>query len=129
MKRTIKVLLSLMLAVSLFGCTTKKDTTKFTPGTYTGEGQGYGGAVTATVTLSEDAITEIVVEANDETATIGGSAIEVLISEVIEKQSTQIDVISGATRSSNGFIDAVNAALEAAGVDPSKLLQLKEKLF
>lgn len=50
-----------------------------------------------------------------ETPTIGGQAIETLIKEVLAKQSLGLDVITGATMSSNAFIKALEATVKQAG--------------
>lgn len=51
-----------------------------------------------------------------ETETLGGVAIESLSEDMIANQTVKIDAVSGATLSSDGFIAAVIAALEAAGL-------------
>ena len=56
-----------------------------------------------------------------ETAAIGEAALECLPQAVVDAQSSQIDSVSGATITSSGFFEAVNAALTAAGVDPASL--------
>ena len=94
---------------------------KFTPGTYEGEGQGMESTIKVAVTLSADRIEKIEVLESDETPAIGETALESLPQAVVDAQSTQIDSISGATITSQGFFDAVNAALTAAGVDPASL--------
>ncbi|MDE6107443.1 MAG: flavocytochrome c [Oscillospiraceae bacterium] len=85
--------------------------------TATGDGRGYGGALQVSVTLSADkkTIEAIVVGANGETPAIGGRAMELLTATVLEKQTVEVDTISGATLASNGFLTAVKAAIEAAG--------------
>lgn len=51
-----------------------------------------------------------------ETETLGGVAIESLSEDMIANQTVKVDAVSGATLSSDGFIAAVIAALEAAGL-------------
>lgn len=50
-----------------------------------------------------------------ETPDIGGAALPKYVDETIANQSTQIDAVSGATRTKEGFVAAVNAALAKAG--------------
>ena len=97
---------------------------RFVAGTYEGEGVGYGGSgkpIKAKVTLSSDKIESIEYVAEGETPTVGGAALPTLVENVLNAQSTQIDVVSGASITSKGFYDAVNAALTSAGVDPTSL--------
>ncbi len=94
---------------------------RFSPGTYTGEGQGFGGAIQVEVSLSADKIESVTVVKDKETEGIGSKAIEAIPDAIIAAQSTQVDVIGGATLSSQGVIDAVTAALESAGLDAATL--------
>ena len=83
---------------------------------YVGVGQGYGGDVEVEVVLDGNSIVTINVISQNETANLGDDAIDEMITKILENQSTDVDVQSGATVSSNAVIDAVNEALEEAGV-------------
>ena len=83
-------------------------------GTYTGEGQGFGGIIQVEVTLENDTITDIqVVSAPGEDSAYLSQG-EGVISTILAAQSTDVDTISGATFSSTGIINAVNDALGKA---------------
>ncbi|WP_251449018.1 flavocytochrome c [Vermiculatibacterium agrestimuris] len=84
-----------------------------------GEGSGYGGAIKVEVTLSADKskIEKIDVTESNETPEIGGKAIELLTTSILNDQTINLDAISGATLASDGFLGAVEAALTAAGAD------------
>ena len=83
-------------------------------GTYTGEGQGFGGTIQVEVTLENDTITDIqVVSAPGEDSAYLSQG-EGVISTILAAQSTDVDTISGATFSSTGIINAVNDALGKA---------------
>lgn len=83
-------------------------------GTYTGTAEGWGGDVVVAVTIKDQTLTKIDVTAHeDETEEYFNNAMSVIAS-MINGQSTDVDVVSGATYSSNGIIDAVKAALETA---------------
>ncbi len=86
----------------------------FVAGTYSGSEQGFGGKVTVTVTTTDTEITDVQIEGKDETPTVGGAALEELASQIKEKQSAEIDGVSGATLTSNGVKAAAAAAIEAA---------------
>lgn len=99
--------------------TTKKNTTKkgkkgaidVKDGTYKGSANGYGGKVTVNVTVSKKTMTAIdVVSAPGETDSFFNRA-KGVIDEMLTAQSTDVDVVSGATYSSNGIIGAVKNAL------------------
>lgn len=96
----------------------------YTDGTYTGTGEGYGGDISVKVTILNSRIDAIdIVSAEDETPSFFARA-RTLIATILKKQTTtNVDVVSGATYSSNGILDAVNEALDkAAGtyVEPEK---------
>lgn len=90
---------------------TKKSVYK--DGTYTGFGDGMNGKVKVSVTISQDKITSISVGENSEDEEYLAEA-KGVIDRIIASQSTDVDVISGATYSSNGIIGGVNEALSKA---------------
>lgn len=91
-------------------------------GTYKGSSEeGYGGTVEVTVTVSEDAIENIVVAADGETPEIGGNAMTRIADEIIATQSLAVDTVSGATMSSEALLAAVAVALTEAGADVAVL--------
>ena len=83
-------------------------------GTYTGSGQGFGGAVEVQVTLENDSITDIQVTSAPGEDSAYLSQAEGVINSIISAQSTDVDTVSGATFSSTGIINAVNDALGKA---------------
>ena len=93
----------------------------FTAGTYTGTGGGYGGSIVLDVTFSDTAITDIAVNSQAETEYVGTPAIDILIEDMINFNSTGVDVVSGATFTSRGVVAAVEDAAEQAGCDVDAL--------
>lgn len=83
---------------------------------YVANAQGFGGNIEVTVFVDGDTITDITYDAPDETPSVGGVALSNLKTQIIEEQNSNVDVIAGATYSSTGFLEAVNAALNEAGV-------------
>lgn len=115
------------------GCSTNEETQgeskgKYTAGTYEGVSTGHGGEIKATVKVSKDKIESIEVTAEDETGSIGGGATKQLTEEIIATQSLAVDVVSGASESSAGIIEAVTLALEKAGADIEVLKDPANKL-
>ena len=66
------------------------------------------------VTMSGDKISQIETLQEKETPYLGGKAIPVLTNEMIEKQTTEVDAVSGASTTSAAFKEAVNQAIENA---------------
>ena len=66
------------------------------------------------VTMSGDKISQIETLQEKETPYLGGKAIPVITNEMIEKQTTEVDAVSGASTTSAAFKEAVNQAIENA---------------
>lgn len=112
--------LCLLLAVLMMLASIPAMADGFTAGTYTGEAKGMYPLKVA-VTLSADKIESVEIVENNETPAIGGVVLETLPAQIVAAQSTQIDVVAGATITCNAVFEAVNMALESAGVDPASL--------
>jgi uncharacterized protein with FMN-binding domain len=85
-------------------------------GLYLGTGEGYGGDITVRVTIREGRIAKLgILSAEDETPAYFSRA-KTLLTTIQTAQSTNVDVISGATYSSEGILEAVNNALSQAVV-------------
>ena len=92
-----------------------QDAAAYKNGTYYGTGTGFGGTLKVKVVISRGKITSIeVVENHDDSSYLNRA--EALIGNIISSQSTNVDVISGATYSSNGIKSAVRDALRQAAV-------------
>lgn len=89
----------------------------FIPGTYVGVSKGFGGDVEVTVTVSENAIESIAIGGAHETENIGTFAVEMLGGRILAAQSPKVDVLTGATVTSNAILRALNDALTQAGAD------------
>lgn len=74
-----------------------------------------GGEVKVKVTMDGDKIAKIEVLSHNETAGISDSAFNTLPDAIIAANSTQVDVVSGATKTSEALIAAVNDALAQIG--------------
>lgn len=105
-----------LLLVAAFGLCAAAPS-RFTAGTYTGSSSGMGGDVTVEVVLSADRIISVKVLSQKETVSISGPAIERIPASIVAQQSLAVDVISGATTSSEAIIDAVADAIKKAGGD------------
>lgn len=83
-------------------------------GTYTGTGKGNNGDITVEVVVSGGNITTITLTDHEETEGIYEAAEKGIVAEIIKKQMTDVDAVSGATNTSNGIKEAVANALNDA---------------
>ena len=94
----------------------------YTPGTYTATAPGFGGDVTVTLTVDETSILEAVIDAPGETESIGQAAAKELAQQIMERQSFEIDAVSGASNTSRAVRQALESCVaQAKGVDVSLL--------
>lgn len=83
-------------------------------GTYTGSAQGFGGDIKVKVTVSGQKISAIdITEASGEDEAYLSMAKDI-INTMLDKQTADVDTVSGATYSSTGIKNAVTQALEGA---------------
>jgi len=80
-------------------------------GVYTGEGIGFRGKIKVTVSVLDNLITDVVIISHSEDKKWFNRANRYIPPAIIESQSTDVDVVAGATFSSAGIIDAVKDAL------------------
>ncbi len=121
-KRAASLVLALGMTFSLAACGGSSSSTSeasadggiYTPGTYTGEAQGFGGTVSVTITTDANSITAVEVVGNDETPTVGGAHLEELGQMVLDAQSAEIDGVSGATVTSTAVKEAAQKAIDLA---------------
>ena len=121
MKKLICLVLSLMM---LCGASALSEAlpakTLFIPGTYEAQEQGFGGAITVTVTVSDNEITDVAIVGDAETPTLGGVAVATMGEAIVNAQTPNVDALTGATVTSNAVFRALNDALVLAGADLSK---------
>ena len=91
------------------------DPSEVPDGTYRGEGEGFMGPVIVEVTVEDGRIVDLVeIEHSDGPPEYFEEAWAGISDAILESQSTEVDIISGATFSSNGIISAVQDALNKA---------------
>ena len=84
----------------------------FTDGVYEAKAAGYNGNVFVSVTVEGGKITDIKVTKHSEDDEYYYDTVDKVIPDILEKQSTDVDIVSGATSTSEAIIKAVNKALE-----------------
>ena len=95
-------------------------------GDFEGTAKGYGGDINVKVTMENGVITGIDVD-QKETGAVGGAGILRIKEEVIAKNTTDLDNVSGATISSAAFLSAVKNAIKEAGANPEDLVAKESK--
>ncbi len=108
-KRNVTLLAGLMMTIGLAG-----QAMAYTPGTYDATVAGRNGDITLHVEFDESSIVSITAD-HEETEGIGSTAIDELIAAVLDTQAMPTDAVSGATVSSNAFIQALQDAVAQAG--------------
>ena len=91
--------------------TTEEKAGPFTDGVYTGRGDGFRGDVQVQVTVENGLISDITVLSAQDDAQYFNRAVSGIVAAILEQQSPNVDVVSGATFSSQGIMEAVADAL------------------
>lgn len=104
----------IVIAVMTAGCSEKESI--YLPGTYINETEGYYSTLRVSVTVDQNHITQIEILSHEEPELLADVVFEELPKSIMKKNNTKVDVISGATYTSEALIDAVKMALEQAKV-------------
>jgi len=91
---------------------TNESNNRFDDGTYTGADQGHADIIEVEVKIENDSIKDIEILSQNETPGLGDEAINTVKQEIIEKQTLDVDIVTGATNSSRGLINAIRDALD-----------------
>ena len=86
----------------------------YTPGTYTGTAEGISSTVKVTMTFSDSAVTDVVVDTSGETASYGAAAAEELKNQLLNAGSDEIDGVSGSTIPSDAVKKAAKSCFAQA---------------
>lgn len=121
MKKIITLLASFAMVLSMSACSKEPQEEIYTPGTYSATAAGFGGDVKVSITVDANKISDVVVEGDNETESIGKAAFDQLKTAILDNQSAEIEVVSGATFTSKGVIEATEKAIAMAkGEEVSK---------
>ncbi len=88
--------------------------TVYLDGSYTASAFGYDGDITVTLTIEHDSITALTASTDESDPWYLEEAEASVIPQILSTQSTQVDVVSGATYTSNAIMKATDKALESA---------------
>ena len=116
MKKRIFALASAVVIIAIMVITQQN-----APLAATATGDGFGGkdAITVNLTIKDGRITAASAQGPNETDGIGSKAIASMPAAMVEKNSINVDWVSGATISSTGIAQAAEKALVAAGLNPA----------
>lgn len=112
-----KIGIALLLVVGMIGCAQKKESTMthtVNDGTYTGIGTGYNGYITVSVSFRNGILTNVIVTDEQETDAVSDAPLNKIPEYVINEQSLNVDVSTGATQTSKAVIEAIGNAITAA---------------
>jgi len=91
-------------------------------GTFTGASpSSFSNVITAEVTIKDNKIKNIVVVSHSDTKELVEPAFELIIMSVIENQTSNVDVVAGASGSSRALINAIKIALSKANLEESDI--------
>lgn len=90
---------------------------KMKPGAYVESAIGWNGPIEVKTTVSENRIDGIEILKSDEVPYIADEPMKAIIQKVVSEQNLSVDVVTGASRSSEALLRAVGQAVQAAGGD------------
>ncbi len=132
MKKLLTLVTSLMMMFSLASCASNSSSEDaiYKAGTYEASAQGMG-EVTVKVTVDDTSIKSIEANVSNETESIGQGAKDDIANQIIEKQSTENDGVTGTTITTDAIKNAVNDALKQAGLimDGDKVVGVKGEFY
>ena len=117
LNKVCKTSIAFILGVSLIGCAPKKEsatTHTVNDGNYTGIGTGYNGYVTVSASFRNGVLTNVIITDQQETKAVSDAALTKIPEYVINEQSLNVDVSTGATQTSKAVIEAIGNAITAA---------------
>lgn len=103
-----------------------QDASAYKDGTYYGTGKGFAGTMKVKVDIAGGKIASISIVSTKDGDSYVKSASS-LLDTIVEKQSTNVDTVSGATFSSRGIISAVRSALSQAAVSKNTADNVTDK--
>lgn len=109
-KTLVSLLLITVMSMSLIGCGSSAPAYK--SGTHEGTAAGAMSDITVAVDIVDGKIATVDIVSQGETEGIADKALESVPAAIVEKNSTQVDIVAGATGTSEGIMAAVENALE-----------------
>lgn len=120
LKIAVAAAMSGVTAGALAACNSSSSSTasgaagQYIPGTYEGTAEGISSTVKVTMTFSDSAVTDVVVDTSGETASFGAAAADELREQLLSAGSAEIDGVSGSTITSDAVMKAAKSCYAQA---------------
>jgi fumarate reductase flavoprotein subunit len=116
MRKALNIIGIILVGILVVGCAGAPvaKAPKYRNGSYVAVAMGHSGPVKVSTTIAGGRIVEVKVLELSESKNIAEVALERIPKAIIEKQSADVDTVSGATMISEAIIDAVKQALAEA---------------
>ncbi|GCD10655.1 MULTISPECIES: FMN-binding protein [Clostridium] len=115
MRKLVILALWIVLATGLVACGSKNVIYK--QGTYEGNAEGHIGPIKVKIVTDQYEIKEIVILSQQETPVIAEIVYKKIPPKVIKANSSEVQVVAGATYTSNGLIKAIKDGLNKAKIE------------
>lgn len=113
MKKLFRFGVTLLSVLALAGCQANE---AIGDGTFEGKGDGKHGDIKVEVTIKDKQIDDIKVVKHTENEVLAEPVYDELKETMVETNSPEVDVVTGSTATSDGYIAAVKDALEKSGI-------------
>jgi len=121
MKKSRLFILALLVTAFIVGCASAPPF-QFSPGVYTGVGNGWAGPIHVMVEVDNSRIISVTIGQNLETQSIAAAAFYRIPRQIVERQSLDVDTMTGVTLTVDGIVEAVKVALISAGATEEQLM-------
>ncbi|MBL8966037.1 MAG: FAD-dependent oxidoreductase [Spirochaetaceae bacterium] len=123
MKKSSRTFVAGILALSLAACQTGGGGGKYAAGEYRASREGFGGPVEVALTVEGGKIAKVEIKGAGETPFVGGAAMEKIKENILKTGKAEVDIVTGATRTSTAVKEALAAALArpAESAAPARL--------
>jgi len=117
-KKLFALAATCMLSTTLLfaGCSKSEEKAAGVDGTYTASSKGIESDVEVSITVEGGKITQATIDASGETEGIGTNVPDAMAGQIVEKQGKDVDVVSGATITSNAALEALEDCMTQAGL-------------
>ena len=114
MKKIFIITICIFLLTGIVACRTKSIIYK--EGTYEGNAEGHIGPIKVQIVTDQYEIKEIKLLEQQETPVIADIVYEQIPARVIKANSPEVEVVAGATYTSNGLLGAIRDGLDKAKI-------------
>lgn len=114
LKRLLGLALTVIVTTGIVGCSAKNIIYK--EGTYEGIAEGHIGPIKVQIVTDQYEIKEIVILEQQEAPVIADIVYEKIPPKIIKANSAEVQVVAGATYTSNGLINAIKNGLNKAKI-------------